>query len=78
MGYPDQIDIFKDKLNKKANGGSYVIEEKLTLTKGVYSGLLAHDNINNQSITSIQVHSILERNYVISLSLFPMKRLGGV
>ncbi|AIQ71170.1 hypothetical protein [Paenibacillus graminis] len=51
MGYPQQIDEFTDKLNKKSNGGSYVIEEKLLLTDGVYSGLLAHDNINNQSIT---------------------------
>ncbi|WP_019908294.1 hypothetical protein [Paenibacillus sp. HW567] len=50
MGYPEQIDVFKDKLNKKANGGSYVIEEKLILTDGIYSGLLAHDNINNQTI----------------------------
>ncbi len=51
MGYPQQMDEFTDKLNKKSNGGSYVIEEKLLLTDGVYSGLLAHDNINNQSIT---------------------------
>lgn len=27
MGYPEQIDIFQEKLNKKANGSSYVIEE---------------------------------------------------
>lgn len=50
MGYPEQIDVFKDKLNKKASGGSYVIEEKLLLTEGMYSGFLTHDNINNQSI----------------------------
>lgn len=69
MGYPDQIDIFKDKLNKKANGGSYVIEERLTLTKGVYSGLLAHDNINNQSITvytGSQYSGAELRNFTVS------------
>lgn len=51
MGYPEQIDVFQDKLNKKANGGSYVVEEKLLLSGGVYSGLLAHDNINNQTLS---------------------------
>ncbi|NUU61286.1 phosphoglucomutase [Paenibacillus agri] len=51
MGYPDGIDTFKNKLNKKPNGGSYLIEEKLTLVNGVYDGPLAHDNINNQSLT---------------------------
>ena len=51
MGYPEQVDVFKEKLNKKASGGSYVVEEKLMLTNGVYSGQLTHDNINNQSIT---------------------------
>ena len=69
MGYPDQIDIFKDKLNKKANGGSYVIEERITLTKGVYSGLLAHDNINTQSITvytGSQYSGAELRNFTVS------------
>lgn len=69
MGYPDQIDIFKDKLNKKANGASYVIEERLTLTKGVYSGPLAHDNINNQSITvytGTQYSGVELRNFTVS------------
>lgn len=51
MGYPEQIDVFQDKLNKKANGGSYVVEEKLLLMGGVFSGLLAHDNINNQTLS---------------------------
>lgn len=69
MGYPDQIDIFKDKLNKKANGASYVIEERLTLTKGVYSGPLAHDNSNNQSITvytGSQYSGVELRNFTVS------------
>ncbi|MNO21387.1 hypothetical protein D3C76_111580 [compost metagenome] len=69
MGYPQQIDVFKDKLNKKANGGSYVVEEKLLLTDGVYSGLLAHDNINNQSIavyTGSHYSGVELRNFSVS------------
>ncbi|CQR58411.1 hypothetical protein [Paenibacillus riograndensis] len=69
MGYPQQIDEFTDKLNKKANGGSYVVEEKLFLTDGVYSGLLAHDNINNQSIavyTGSRYSGVELRNFSVS------------
>lgn len=69
MGYPEQMDIFKDKLNKKANGGSYVIEEKLVLTNGVYNGLLAHDNINNQTIavyTGSHYSGVELRNFSVS------------
>lgn len=69
MGYPEQIDRFKDKLNKKANGGSYVIEEKLALTDGVYSGPLAHDNIYNQTLavyTGSQYSGMELRNFTIS------------
>ncbi|ASA24311.1 phosphoglucomutase [Paenibacillus donghaensis] len=51
MGYPDSIDRFTDKLNRKVGGASHVIEERLELVKGAYSGPLAHDNINNQSIS---------------------------
>ena len=69
MGYPEQIDVFQDKLNKKANGGSYVVEEKLLLAGGVYTGLLAHDNINNQSIsvyTGSRYSGTEVRNYTLS------------
>ncbi|KWX76032.1 hypothetical protein [Paenibacillus jilunlii] len=69
MGYPQQVDEFTDKLNKKANGGSYVVEEKLLLTDGVYSGLLAHDNINNQSIsvyTGSHYSGVELRNFSVS------------
>ncbi|MDH6372552.1 hypothetical protein M2444_004365 [Paenibacillus sp. PastF-3] len=69
MGYPEQIDIFQDKLNKKANGSSYVIEERLSLVNGAYSGLLAHDNINNQTIavyTGSQYSGIELRNFTVS------------
>lgn len=70
MGYPDQIDLFKDKLNKKVGGGSYVIEEKLLLTNGVFSGPLAHDNINNLSIsvyTGSKYSGDQLRNFTVSL-----------
>lgn len=69
MGYPGQIDIFKDKLNKKANGGAYVIEERLPLTDGVYNGPLAHDNINNQTLavyTGSQYSGTELRNFTVS------------
>ncbi|NQX48623.1 phosphoglucomutase [Paenibacillus tritici] len=69
MGYPEQIDVFQDKLNQKANGGSYVVEEKLLLTGGVYSGLLAHDNINNQTLsvyTGSRYSGTEVRNYSVS------------
>jgi len=69
MGYPEQIDIFQEKLNKKANGSSYVIEERLSLVNGMYSGVLAHDNINNQTIavyTGSQYSGIELRNFTVS------------
>ncbi|AIQ61079.1 hypothetical protein [Paenibacillus borealis] len=69
MGYPEQIDVFQDRLNKKANGSSYVVEEKLLLAGGVYSGLLAHDNINNQTLsvyTGSRYSGTEVRNYSVS------------
>ncbi|KAA1177440.1 phosphoglucomutase [Paenibacillus sp. B2(2019)] len=69
MGYPEKVDIFQEKLNKKANGGSYVIEERLPLVNGMYSGALAHDNINNQTIavyTGSQYSGIELRNFTVS------------
>lgn len=69
MGYPEQIDVFQDKLNKKANGSSYVVEERLLLAGGVYSGLLAHDNINNQTLsvyTGSRYSGTEVRNYSVS------------
>lgn len=79
MGYPEQIDIFQEKLNKKANGSSYVIEERLPLVNGVYSGLLAHDNINNQTIavyTGSQYSGIELRNFTVSFpDEAPLRRL---
>lgn len=50
MAYPNQIDRFSEKLNKKQEGSMYAIEEKLQITGGVYEGLLVHGNIANNSI----------------------------
>ena len=49
MAYPDGIDQFPEKLNKKQDG-VYVIEEEITLTDGQFEGLLAHDNIINSTV----------------------------
>ncbi len=50
MPYPEHIDQFTEKLNKKADGSVYVLEEELPITDGVFEGSLAHDNINNSTI----------------------------
>lgn len=50
MPYPEAIDRFPEKLNKKTDGSVYVIEEELPITDGVFEGFLAHDNINNSTI----------------------------
>jgi hypothetical protein len=47
--YPDQIDTFPEKLNKKQDG-VYTIEEELPILDGKFEGLLAHDNIVNSTI----------------------------
>ncbi|MEK3717672.1 phosphoglucomutase [Paenibacillus sp. FSL R7-0333] len=82
MGYPEQIDVFQDKLNKKANGGSHVVEEKLRLTGGVFSGLLAHDNINNQTLavyTGSRFSGTEVRNYSVSFpDETPWRRLINI
>jgi len=48
--YPDEVDVFKPKLNKKADGAAYTVQEQLLLTEGRFEGLLAHDNIANSSV----------------------------
>ena len=50
MAYPDHIDRFTKKLNKKQDDTVYVIEERLVLKDGVYEGVLAHDHIRRESI----------------------------
>lgn len=50
MPYPDEVDVFQTKLNKKADGTAYIVQEELTLSDGRFEGLLAHDNIANSSV----------------------------
>lgn len=53
MAYPQEIDKFTEKLNKLDNN-TYVIEEVVILTNGVYEGELEHDNV---SLPSINVYT---------------------
>nr|WP_312578333.1 phosphoglucomutase [Sedimentibacter sp.] len=50
MSYPQNIDTFVSKLNKKQDDSVYVIEEKISINEGKYEGILEHDNINNKTI----------------------------
>jgi len=50
MSSPKQMDKFTDKLNKKLDGSVYVMEEILAIAGGFFEGLLAHDNIANNSL----------------------------
>jgi hypothetical protein len=50
MPYPDEVDVFKPKLNKRTDGTAYTVQEELSLVAGKFEGLLAHDNIANSSI----------------------------
>jgi hypothetical protein len=70
MAYPDQIDQFSVKLNKKTDGSVYVIEEELLITAGKYEGLLAHDNITNTTIRVYTGSKLTGQeiiNYIISV-----------
>jgi hypothetical protein len=48
--YPENIDQFSPKLNKKQDGDVYTIEEELPITAGKFEGFLAHDNIVNSTV----------------------------
>ncbi|OPX04966.1 phosphoglucomutase [Geobacillus sp. LEMMY01] len=50
MAYPQQIDRFSTKLNKKLDGNRYVIEEEVIPINGVYEGELKHDNVVKDTI----------------------------
>jgi hypothetical protein len=68
--YPNQIDQFPVKLNKKTDGSVYVIEEELPVIAGKYEGLLDHDNITNTSIrvyTGSKLTGEEITNYIISV-----------
>ncbi|SDF62292.1 hypothetical protein [Sporomusa acidovorans] len=70
MSYPNEIDHFPAKLNKKTDGSIYVVEEELPITAGKYEGLLAHDNITNSTIrvfTGPKLTGEEITNYIISM-----------
>lgn len=48
MSYPQNIDKFIEKLNKRDEG--YVIEEEINVSNGVFEGILSHDNIKDSSV----------------------------
>ncbi|EHQ92128.1 hypothetical protein [Desulfosporosinus youngiae] len=78
MPYPDQIDQFTEKLNKKSDGSVYTVEEELPINGGVYQGFLGHDNITNSTIrvyTGPQFTGIPVTNFIVSIpSETPWKR----
>lgn len=47
--YPKEIDNFVEKLNKLENN-TYVIEEEIVTSNGVYEAELQHDNVNIKTI----------------------------
>ncbi|WPC40614.1 hypothetical protein [Clostridium sp. JS66] len=68
MAYPDSIDKFTEKLNK-LDGNTYVIEEEITLTNGMYEGDLQHDNISLPSFsvwTGSKLTGEKVENYILS------------
>ncbi|WP_432406742.1 hypothetical protein [Wukongibacter sp. M2B1] len=77
MSYPQNIDEFIQKLNKRDEG--YVIEEDITIVDGVFEGLLAHDNIKDSSInvyTGSQYTGEKIDSFIISIpSETPWKRI---
>jgi len=52
MAYPNGVDRFPVKLNKKLDGGVYAVEEEVALGSGggSFEGFLAHDNIVGSSV----------------------------
>lgn len=50
MAYPEKIDQFTIKLNKKPDGNRYVIEEEVIPINGVYEGELKHDNVVKDTV----------------------------
>lgn len=70
MAYPNQIDQFPAKLNKKTDGSVYVVEEELPIIAGKYEGILAHDNITNSTIrvfTGSKLTGEEITNYIVSV-----------
>ncbi|EHQ92086.1 hypothetical protein [Desulfosporosinus youngiae] len=78
MPYPEELDQFLEKLNKKPDGSSYTVEEELFINDGVYNGFLGHDNITNSTIrvyTGPQFSGDPVANFIVSIpSETPWKR----
>lgn len=76
MSYPNDIDTFTDKLNKREK--AYVIEEEVELANGVYESLLNHDNIVDSSVsvwTGSKLTGDKVANFILSIpSATPWKR----
>ncbi|WP_242951360.1 hypothetical protein [Clostridium kluyveri] len=77
MAYPESIDKFTEKLNKLDNN-TYVIEEEIQVTDGVYEGELHHDNVSLPSInvyTGSKLTGTKIENVIVSTpSLTPWKK----
>ncbi len=70
MAYPESIDNFTEKLNKNQGDNPYVIEEEVAIENGIYDGVLAHDNINNETIkvyTGEKLTGNEIKNFIISI-----------
>lgn len=71
--------MFIEKLNKKADGSVYVIEEEQTIVAGKYEGFLRHDNANRATLkvyTGSKLTGDEITNVVVSIpSDTPWKRL---
>ncbi|MER1959449.1 MAG: hypothetical protein ABS942_18865 [Solibacillus sp.] len=76
MSYPNDIDTFTDKLNKREK--AYVIEEEVAVSNGVYERLLDHDNIVDSSVsvwTGSKLTGDKVANFILSIpSATPWKR----
>jgi hypothetical protein len=71
--------MFVEKLNKKADGSVYVIEEEHTIVSGKYEGFLEHDNANRATLkvyTGSKLTGDEITNVIVSIpSDTPWKRL---
>lgn len=70
MPYPNEIDRFTNKLNKKVDGSRHVIEEQINITGGVFNGSLSHDNIVKETIriyTGPKMTGVKVNNFVVSV-----------
>ena len=78
MAYPESVDMFVEKLNKADT--VYVIQdEELVLENGVFEGVLAHDNVKNESVmvfTGPKMSGERINNFFLSIpSNAPWKRI---